>query len=686
MQQNGILRVVSNDKLDAAEREAQERERVAIEAADSSVRETSLIAHIRSRFEIMRNHRESSGIDRRLLRALRSFNGEYDPEVLAAIQQYGGSEVYARVVGTKARGATALLRDIYFASERPWTLEPTPDPALPDNIAAMIPQLVQMEAMAAQQQGIEVDPAELQQRVRTLMDQARIVTKERATKETRTATEKLDDILVEGGFYKALGEVLVDIPLFPFSVLKGPVVRMSQDVAYVDGVPEITEKPKLFWKRVSPFDFYFLPGSHEIGNTEVCERLRWSRKDLNDLIGLPGWDEEAIRAVLRDYDEGLRDWMTGVDSERAIEEDREDPTWNRSGMIDALEYHGNVKGDDLLDIGFSTEDVPDPDLDYFIEAWVVGRHILKTQLSPSPRKRHPYFVTSFEKVPGTILGHSLPDMLSDIGDVANAALRNLVNNMGMSSGPQVVVMEDRLAAGEDPTEMYPWKRWMMTSDELMGESKHPPVSFFQPSSNAAELLGIYQKMTEIADEVSAIPRYITGSGAPGGAGRTASGLSMLMGNASKILQQVAYNIDTDILHETLTALYDLLMVADGGVQLRGDENIVVRGVTKVLAKETERARQLEFLSLTSNPIDLQILGVEGRAEILRSLSKELGLDAGSPVPSKEDLAARQEQALKAQQANAQAQATGDGDAPPAPGGDAGPRSNLVQPGANIGGL
>jgi hypothetical protein len=51
----------------------------------------------------------------------------------------------------------------------------------------------------------------------------------------------------------------------------------------------------------------------------------------------------------------------------------------------------------------------------------------------------------------------------------------------------------------------------------------------------------------LADELSAIPRYMSGSNPGGGAGRTASGLAMLMSNASKILQMVAQNIDHDVI-------------------------------------------------------------------------------------------------------------------------------------------
>ena len=86
--------------------------------------------------------------------------------------------------------------------------------------------------------------------------------------------------------------------------------------------------------------------------------------------------------------------------------------------------------------------------------------------------------------------------------------------------------------------------------------------FFQPNSNAQELFGVYEKFTQIADELSAIPRYITGSERLGGAGRTASGLAMLMGNAAKILQTVAANIDNDVIEPAVAELYDMVMLTD----------------------------------------------------------------------------------------------------------------------------
>jgi hypothetical protein len=336
----------------------------------------------------------------------------------------------------------------------------------------------------------------------------------------------------------------------------------------------------------------------------------------------------------------------------------------------------------LLEHGISKKLIPDDMRDYFVQAWMIGSHIIKVQLSPSPRKRHPYFITSFEKVPGTPVGNGLPDILSDIQEVCNASLRSLVNNLSISSGPQVVVNEERLAADEDAENLYPWKRWFVTSDP-MGNNSQVPISFFQPNSNAQELIGVYQKFNEMADELSAIPKYMSGQSG-GGAGRTASGLAMLMGNASKILQTVAANIDRDVLAPALTQLFDMMMLTDTSGLLTGQEEVRVMGVNVAVQRETQRARQLEFLQITANPIDASIVGPKGRASILRSVAGTIGLDGDSIVPSDEDLE-KMQQAQAAQQQNQQQDGTdpaaaAQGQQAPRGGnvtGDMGPRTRIT---------
>jgi hypothetical protein len=52
-------------------------------------------------------------------------------------------------------------------------------------------------------------------------------------------------------------------------------------------------------------------------------------------------------------------------------------------------------------------------------------------------------------------------------------------------------------------------------------------------------------------------------------------------------------------------------------------------------KETVNVRRIEFLNATANPIDIEILGKEGRAAILREVAKGLQMPVDEVIPSRE---------------------------------------------------
>ena len=87
----------------------------------------------------------------------------------------------------------------------------------------------------------------------------------------------------------------------------------------------------------------------------------------------------------------------------------------------------------------------------------------------------------------------------------------------------------------------------------------------------------------------------------------------------------------------IEALYEMVMMSDVGPQLKGDETIVVKGVTVAVQKETDRMRKLEFLQMTANPMDMQIMGIPGRAAVLQDVAEELGMKGKKVVPSPEEL-------------------------------------------------
>ena len=671
----GLLRIVSNEVLVQQEQAAIDQQKQQEE--DERV-EDHLASHIRARMTDMRNFRNAEGISERLLNALRTYKGMYDQTKLNEIKQFGGSEVYARVPSTKCRAATALLRDVYLSTERPWDVAPTPVPKTPKDIDAEIQQLVNIEIATNINGGVQVDQQMIQDRVDGLRKAAEQAAKKVAHEEAIKAGMKLDDLLVEGGFYQAFAEFLIDLPIFPYAVMKGPEVRRVQQTKWVNGQPVRQSIPKMFWKRVSPFDLYWSPGAATVGQAEFVERIKVTRAELSKVKGLPGYNDEAINSVLEmSYVDGLHEWWDTIDTTRAELEDRERWARTATSLIDTAEFTGHISGKLLRQWGKSEEEVPDENEEYFVTAWLIDRFVIKVQINPSMDDRAPYYITSFEQIPGALLGYGLPDLLEDVQTICNASARSLVNNSGIASGPQVVINDAILQPGETD-DLFPWKRWHVNYDPALVSSGTKAIEFYQPPINAAELMGIYEKWAVMGDEISAIPKYMTGSEKVGGAGRTASGLAMLMGNASKTLQNVAASIDRDVIDPLLHDVYEMIMLTEP-TAFRGDELIVVKGVNHAVKREQDRMRQLEFLQLTANPIDMQIMGIPGRANILRSVADNLGLEHEATVPDDEviqaNIAAQQQAAAAQAQAGVPADQGGDPNQTPAPkDGRAGPEA------------
>lgn len=630
---DGVLQVIPPAALEQQLQQQATDKAAAATPATKGTDVSPLAGFIKSQFEIFRNHRNTqAGWSERLLRALRTFNGQYDSSILQEIKKFGGSEVYFRLTTQKCRAASSLLRDIYLSQDRPWAIRPAADPDPPKFILDRIDQLMQSESDAVAQKTGQTPPqTDIEERKRALIESARDAAKKKAAAQARVSEDKVEEILRNGCFYHALAEFLVDLPIFPFACIKGPVVKVMPEVVWPEGggQPTVKQTPRLTWNRVSPFDIWFTPGVSDIDNANVIEKLRLTLSELNDLIDLPGYNRDEILVVLDEYGRGgLYDNWDTTDAERAVLESRENPAWNRSNMLSMMEFNGSVQGRVLQEYGFA---VPDELRNYSVQAWVIGTHVIKVHLSPSPRQRHPYFITSFEKVPGTPVGNGLSDILSDLQDVTNANIRSLVNNLSIASGPQVVVNDDRLSPEENGEDMYPWKRWHVRNDPV-GNNAQQPISFFMPTANAQQMMAVLDKFISMADDISAIPKYVGGGAGGGGAGRTASGLAMLMGNASKILQTVSANIDRDVLEPALLQLTDLIMLTDTSGLLTGEEKISVQGVNVAIQRETLRQRQIEFLSATTNPVDQHIVGIKGRAKVLRSVANTIGLDGEQIVP------------------------------------------------------
>ena len=180
----------------------------------------------------------------------------------------------------------------------------------------------------------------------------------------------------------------------------------------------------------------------------------------------------------------------------------------------------------------------------------------------------------------------------------------------------------------------------------------PAIRFHQPDMHAAELLQIFTFFSRQSDEVTGVPNYIYGSTAVGGAGRTASGLSMLMENAAKGIKHAILSLDAAT-SNMINRIYLHLMIHDPDTSIKGDMNIVSAGAIGAMIREQQESSRQDFMNQTNNPTDMQIIGLEGRAHMLREHAKTIFPDVDKIVPDPDkmkELMAAQQQQMAQQQA------------------------------------
>ncbi|OEU70341.1 MAG: hypothetical protein BA863_07825 [Desulfovibrio sp. S3730MH75] len=657
----GMLSVIPNAVL---EQQEQDKARKDAESRQSSPEITALSAHVRAFFQSAKDAKRP--IEKRMLDCLRARKGEYPPTKLLDIKAHGGSTIFMKLTDEKCSAAESWLADILMQpDEHPWGIKPTPVPDLPPELSEEIALRVRSEVMghlknevaqhqqetgqAVTQGQVEERLEELQpkikERFKTLYDEIHQEELKEAKLRAKRTETKLADIVVESNFEDALAEVITDICTFPNGFLMGPIVEKKKELAWNKdengaSVPKSVEKLVLTFRRISPLDVYPAPSSVNPEDGDIGIRHKMTRKGLRALIGVPHYNEQAIRAVLENHSSGFQNWI-GFDNqtERDQLEDRGSVISDPSGKIDVLQYLGSIQGRMLIMNGVSADRIPEPLAEYDAEVWMCGNHVIKAVLNGDPLGRKRIYTASFRKVPGSFWGQGIPELIDDIQEAANAAARNLVNNMGIASGPQVGVDTSTIPAGEDIEDVYPWKVWQF--DMANAQSTRPPMWFFQPNSMTAELLKVYEFFSSEADNKTGIPKYSYGTGKTQGAAGTSSGLSMLMSAAARGIKAVVRNIDRGIIGQSIETLFQWVMIYQPDPALQGDCKIVARGSSALIAKEQQAVRRNEAMQIiASSPAVLEIIGPEGLAEFLRTYFTGLDCGADEVVPRAEEIAAR----------------------------------------------
>lgn len=582
----------------------------------------ALGAYARQCFTEAKNSRDL--IDTLLLKCLRQRRGEYDPDVLAQITD--SVITFFNITATKCRAGEAWLTDILTASgDRLWQLDPTPVPNVPEYVKKMVVEQVKKEILKYGPQ----PEAQLRSRINELAEVSYVELLRAAKQGTDKMQRKIDDQLTECQFIPVLQAFISDLMVYPYAVLKAPVVRRKRKLRWEGSEPVATTEAMLMMERVSPFDYYFPNWSVSPQEGYVVEVMHMSRQALVECKGMPNFDDAKLQQALSMYITGYQE-LVNTTTQREQLEWQTLRTLTQGDTLDVLDFWGSIRGDLLEGWGVKVDDVQ---ATYEANVWVLGGICIRAVLNPDPMQRRPYYVTSYEKVPGSMVGRSVPMLMRPNQEIINSAYRALRRNMGLASGPFAEVDQGRLGGQQAPEEILPAMIKVVEPD-LSGTGK-PAYHFHRIDSHAAELQGTIDAEIKKCDDATGIPAYAYGNPAVAGAGRTVGGLAMLMGNAAKGIKQVVVNIEQDVLQPVITAFYNYNMLYDADPALKVDAQVQARGPTSVLARETAAAKRIEMLQVISPFTPTGIFPKEGLAVLLREVMKSSDLPIDKIIPDPE---------------------------------------------------
>ena len=639
-----------------------EDDAIALEDTDDTVVQdadvSKIIPFIMERFQRSEDYRYQD--EERWLRAYRNYRGLYGPDV--QFTEAEKSRVFIKVTKTKTLAAYGQIVDVLFANHKfPLSIEPT---ELPEGVVADVhfdpqePEQLREETALSSPYGFAGDGNDLPpgSTAQSLLDKLgglsnklepiedklkegpgktpSAITFSPAMVAAKKMQKKIHDQLEESGANKHLRNSAFEMALFGTGVMKGP---FASDKEYPnwnedgDYDPMFKTVPQV--EHVSVWNFYPDPDANNIDESQyVIERHKMSRSQLRNLKKRPYFRSQVIDEAIRMGENYNKKYWEDDLSDYAPEHGIE--------RFEVLEYWGMVDTDMLEEQGV---DIP-KELQDFDElqanVWVCNNQLIRMVLNPFKPAKIPYHAAPYELNPYSFFGVGIAENMDDTQTLMNGFMRMAVDNAVLSGNLIVEVDETNLVPGQDLS-LYPGKvfrRQGGAPGQAIFGTKFPNVS--------SENMMLFDKARVLADESTGFPSFAHGQTGVTGVGRTASGISMLMGAAAGGTKTVIKNVDDYLLRPLGEGFFRFNMQFDFDPDIKGDLEVKARGTESLMANEVRSQRLMQFLQVASNPALAPFAKFQ---YIIREIAKSMDLDPDK-VTNNMDEAALQAEIMKGFQA------------------------------------
>lgn len=375
--------------------------------------------------------------------------------------------------------------------------------------------------------------------------------------------------------------------------LKKKYVKMPQKDGKILRVPRLVVENVPYIYRVNPWYFFPDDSVNDIEDAEdTIEVHPMSKTQLVDFLKNPGYMKDAVQKCL---DEEPKQYINSPFN---------DPAYLTQGInllkdrYLVLEYHGPIKKSDLETLGLSPA-VDNSDEFYFAEVWVCNGRCIRVEFSNLEGcYRCPYVVSAWEPDPASIFGFGIPMLVRDQQRVVNETFKMMLDNAGISAGPQVIVDTTLIKPAEGGLECTPWKVWYA---QEYGADVSKAIQFFMPQNAFEGLSALFTMSMGLADNESSIPNLTLNMGAPTGASDSATGMAIAQQSAASPLFYKSEQWDDQITKPLIEMLYDWEMQYNPKDEIKGTYDVDVKTSTSFLQNGISQQKLEKLLMICSQP-------------------------------------------------------------------------------------
>jgi hypothetical protein len=523
--------------------------------------------------------RQRQPVEERWLEDLEQYLGQYDATTLSELNKDPArSKVFVNITRPKTNAAESRLAEMLFPSDdRNWAIQPTPVP----------------ELQAAVQDETEVDD-----KGTTVSDQAH-EQMELARKKAERMQSEIDDQLAEAAYNAKARDAIHDACVYGTGILKGPIVlnRTQKQWTEIPGtnvhVLDIQKNMRPGIEKVDVWDFFPDMAAREVEECDsILERKYLTKKQLRSLAKRQGYMKGKIRQAI---EAGPTNSLTGSSTHIAkLRELSGQSVDINDKRFELWEYQGPIDKDDLRACGCEPSDDELEEIDGIV--LFVGNIVIKADLNPLDTQEFNYSCFIYERDDSSLFGFGVPYLVRNPQRMVNGAIRTMLENAGLSSGPQIVVNREMIEPADGIWTLSARKIWFSKG---MNARVRDVFDAFEINSHQPELMGLFQLAQSLADDVTALPMLAQGE--KGDAPETATGMSMLMNSANTVLKRAVKQFDDKVTRPLIQRFYDWNMQYSEKADIKGDYTIEPRGSSALLVKETQTAGLLKTMEYATHP-------------------------------------------------------------------------------------